>query len=74
MSDDSNALFLGRVKAQRLTSIEEDCKREREQILVDQTRFAKYGTNSVKKAQLIKDGTREELTHERFREEDQAND
>ena len=68
MSDKSNLEFLGCMKPQRLTSLVEDFKSELTQIHADQARFAKYGKNSAKKAALM-DGSREEVTRERFPEE-----
>lgn len=69
MNDESNLLFLGKVNAQRLASIQEDYKKELAEIRADQARFAKYGTNSAKKAALIETGQSEGLTRERFDEE-----
>ena len=45
--------YVGRMNPQRLTSLEEDSKTEQAQILADQKRFAKYGTNSAKLAALM---------------------
>ena len=69
MSDKSNLEFVGLMKPQRLTSLAEDFKMELAQIYADQARFAKYGTNSAKKAALIESGQAEEETRERFPEE-----
>ena len=70
MTDESNVEFVGNMKPQRLTSFEEDFKNERTQILTDQARFAKYGTNSAKKADLMAGGQVEELARERLPEKD----
>ncbi len=69
MSDKSNLEFVGQMKPQRLTSMEEDSRNELAQIHADQARFAKYGRNSAKKAALIESGQVEGLTRERFPEE-----
>jgi hypothetical protein len=70
MSDKSNLQFVGQMKPQRLTSMEEDSKSELAHIHADRVRFAKYGTNCPKKAALIEGGQAEEVTRERFPEED----
>jgi len=62
--------YVGRMNPQRLTSLEEDSRTEQAQILADQKRFAKYGTNNPKKAALMAGEKEEELTRERFPEED----
>ena len=69
LSDKSNLEFMGQMKPQRLTSMEEDSRNEPAQIHADQARFAKYGTNSAKKAALLESGQAEEVTRERFPEE-----
>ena len=70
MSDKSNLQFVGQMKPQRLTSMNEDSKSELAHIHADQARFAKYGTNCPKKAALIESGKAEEEVRERFPEED----
>ena len=70
MSDKLNLDFVGEMKPQRLASMEEDSRNELAQIHADQSRFAKYGTNSAKKAALIDSGEAEEEVRERFPEED----
>jgi len=69
MSDISNLEFVGTMKPQKVTSMAEDIKSGQAQIRSDQARFAKYGTNSAKKAALIEGGLMEETTRERFPEE-----
>lgn len=69
MGDKSNLEFVGQMRPQRLTSMQEDSRSELAQIHADQARFAKYGTNSAKKAALIESGQAEEVTRERFPEE-----
>lgn len=69
MSDKLNLNFVGQMKPQRFASIEEDSRNELAQIHVDQARFAKYGTNNAKKAELIESGEVEEEIRERFQEE-----
>ena len=70
MGDKSNLEFVGQMKPQRCTSMEEGSRNELAQIHADQARFAKYGTNSLKKATLIESGRAEGVTRERFPEED----
>lgn len=70
MSDKTNLEFVGQMKPQRLTSMEEDSRNELAQIHADHARFSKYGTNSAKKVALIEGGQAEEVTRERFPEED----
>lgn len=54
MSNGSDDIeFFSGLNPKRLTSLEEDFKAERAQILADQKRFAKYGTNSAKLAALM---------------------
>ncbi|MBU3631158.1 hypothetical protein [Polynucleobacter sp. AP-Melu-500A-A1] len=69
MSDKSNLEFVGCMQPQRSTSLAEDFKRELTQMHADQARFAKYGTNSARKAALIESGQAEKETRERFPEE-----
>ena len=46
------AEYFGKIKPQRLTSLEEDLKKEQTKILADQARFKKYGTNKQSLADL----------------------
>jgi hypothetical protein len=69
-SDIENLEFFSGLNPKRLTSLNEDAKNERAQILADQKRFAKYGTNSAKRAAMIEGGKTEEVTYERFPEEE----
>ena len=69
MGGKSNLEFVGQMKPQRCTSMEEGSRNELAQIHADQARFAKYGTNSAKKAVLIESGQAQEVTRERFPEE-----
>ena len=57
--------FIGRMNPQRLISPQEEFKLERAQILVDQKRFAKWGTNDSKKAELFESSQVGKLTYER---------
>lgn len=61
--------FFGKANPKRLTTLEEDFKKERAEILADSARFAKYGTNSKRKAALMAGELEEELIRERFPEE-----
>lgn len=56
MAITSNLEFVGQLNPKRLTSLEEDFKNERKEMLADIARFTKYGTNSKKKAALIESG------------------
>lgn len=69
MAIESDIEFMGKMSTQRLTSLEEDFENERAVMLADSSRFAKYGTNSQKKAALLAGAQEEELTRERFPEE-----
>ena len=69
MSTESNLEFVGQMKPQKLTSLEDDFKAWRSEIHADQERWKKYGTNSAKKATQIESGQVEELNRERFPEE-----
>lgn len=64
--------FVGPIKSQRLTSLDEDFKAWRSEIRDAQIRWVKYGTNSVKKAALISKDLQIEWIRERFPEENQA--
>jgi hypothetical protein len=66
MTDKSNLEFVGRLRLRKLTSIAEDCKNEQAEILADQERWAKYGTNNPRKVALSKSEIMEELSRERF--------
>ena len=70
MTIESDIEFMGKINAQRLTSLGEDFKKERAVMLADKARFVKYGTNSKKKAALLAGAQEEELSRERFPEED----
>ena len=66
MSIDSNLEFVGVVMAKKLTTLAEDSKKEREEILADQDYWAKHGTNRSTKAAKSKSEIMEELSRERF--------
>jgi len=66
----SDIEFFSKLKPKRLTSINEDIKNSQSEILADRARYAKFGTNSKKKAALLESGKVEELIRERFPEED----
>lgn len=66
MTNESNLEFAGKVKAEKPTSIAEDCKKEQEEILADQAHWAKYGTNRSKKSTQSKREIMEGLSRERF--------
>lgn len=52
----SNAEYFGKISPKRLTSLDEDQKADRSQILADQARFKKYGTNKQSLADLMASG------------------
>lgn len=66
MSINSNLEFVGAAKAEKLTSLAEDSKKEREEILADQGHWARHGTNRSTKAAKSKREIMEELSRERF--------
>ena len=66
MTNESNIEFVGKVKADKLTSLAEDSKKEQEEILADQARWAKHGTNRSTKATKSKSEIKEGLSRERF--------
>lgn len=64
MTEESNVEFVGRMNPKKLTSLEEDFKKEQAEILADQAHWAKYGTNrrnGASKREIM-----EELSRERF--------
>jgi hypothetical protein len=66
MSDKSNLEFVGKLKAEKLTSLAEDSKKNLAEILADKAHWEKYGTNRSKKAAKSKSEIMEELSRERF--------
>lgn len=48
--------FMGRMNPKPLKSMDQQFKEERDQLLADQKRFAKYGTNNPKLAALMASG------------------
>lgn len=66
MANESNLEFMGKVKAEKLTSLAEDFKYEVDEIHADQVHWAKYGTNRSTKAAKSKSEIMEELSRERF--------
>ena len=58
--------YVGRMNPQRLTSLQEDCKKEQAEITADREYWEKYGTNRSKKSAQSKREIMEELTRERF--------
>ncbi|QWD66021.1 hypothetical protein [Polynucleobacter sp. MWH-Aus1W21] len=64
MSNRSNIEFVGKVKAEKLTSLAEDIKIDQAEIIADREHWAKYGTN--KRNGASKREIKEELTRERF--------
>jgi hypothetical protein len=70
MIEESNIDFVGKVKADKLTSLAEDSKTELAEIHADQAHWAKHGTNRTSKAAKSKREIMEELSRERFPWED----
>jgi hypothetical protein len=70
MTEESNIEFVGKVKANKLTSLAEDSKTELAEIHADQAHWARHGTNRSSKAAKSKREIMEELSRERFPWED----
>ena len=66
MTDESNLEFLGKIKAEKLTSAAEDSKNNLAEIHADQAHWKKYGTNRSSKTAKSKSEIMEELSRERF--------
>jgi len=66
MTNESNLEFVGKVKAEKLTTLAEDSKNDLAEILADQEHWAKHGTNRSKKSAKSKREIMEELSRERF--------
>ena len=69
-SNMGNIEFFSKANSQRLTSLEEDHKAEQKQILEDQAHWAKYGANRPRRGSPSKTELMEQLSRERFPEED----
>lgn len=52
----SDLEFVGKMNPKPLKSMEQEFKEKRDQLLTDQKRFAKYGTNNPKLAALMESG------------------
>lgn len=66
MTDESNLEFVGKIKADKPTSLTEDSKNDLAEIHADRAHWAKYGTNRSSKAAKSKSEIMEELSRERF--------
>jgi len=66
MTDESNLEYSGKLKADKLTSLAEDAKKDLTEIHADQAHWAKHGTNRSTKAAKSKREIMEELSRERF--------
>lgn len=66
MTDESNVELVGKMNPKKLTSLEEDIKKEQAEILAAQVHWAKHGTNRLKKSAQSKREIMEELSRERF--------
>jgi len=66
MTDESNLEFVGKIKAEKLTSLAEDSKNELTEIHADQEHWVKYGTNRSTRAAKSKREIMEELSRERL--------
>ncbi|BDT75818.1 hypothetical protein [Polynucleobacter sp. KF022] len=60
----NNLEYVGKMNPLRLTSLEEDRKKEQAEILADQAHWKKYGTN--RRSGASKREIMEELSRERF--------
>jgi len=58
--------YVGKINAQKQTSLVEDSKKELEEIHADQAHWAKHGTNRSTRAAKSKSEIMEELSRERF--------
>ena len=58
--------YLGKINPQKSTSIDEDSKKELEEIHADQAHWVRYGTNRSTKSVKSKREIMEELSRERF--------
>ncbi len=70
MADESNVEFVGKIKAEKLTSSAEYSKNDLAEIHADQAHWAKHGTNRSIRAAKSKREIMEELSRERFPWED----
>ena len=66
----SDIEFLSKLNPKRLTSLGEDHKAEQKQILEDQAYWVKYGTNRPRRGSPSKTELMEQLSRERFPEDD----
>jgi len=66
----SDIEFSSKLKPQRLTSLAEDHRAEQKEILADQSHWAKYGTNRPRRGAASKTELMEQLSRERFPEEE----
>ena len=66
MTNKSNLEFVGKVSAEKLTSLAEDIKKDQAEIIADREHWAKYGANRSKKSAQSKREIMEELSRERF--------
>jgi len=58
--------YLGKINPQKSTSIDEDSKKELEEIHADQAHWVRHGTNRSTKSAKSKREIMEELSRERF--------
>lgn len=66
MTDESNIEFVGKVKADKLTSLAEDSKNNHAEISADKAYWIKHGANRSTRATKSKREIMEELSRERF--------
>jgi hypothetical protein len=64
MTNESNLEFVGKLNPKKLTSLEEDRKKDQAEIIADQVHWKKNGANRQKS--LSKSEIMEELSRERF--------
>ena len=62
--------FFSNLNPQKLTSLEEDSHAKQKEILEDQAHWAKYGANRPRRGSPTKTELMEQLSRERFPEED----
>ena len=66
MKNESNLEFLGKIKAEKLTTLAEDFKKEQAEFRADEEYRKTHGINRLSKAAKSKREIMEELSRERF--------
>jgi hypothetical protein len=66
VTNESNIEFLGKVRADKQTSLAEDAKKDQAEISADKAYWIKHGVNRSTRATKSKSEIMEELSRERF--------